>query len=166
MRRTRIDLLLLALCVLLSGCASSGVGTSPRETTTDGCPPTKHFSKKSLPEKPAELTNETAVEFAVAYENATTWNEERKNAETELNVNAQGSLVNRTKTGYVVHVSGGISTYSCHDGQVAVGDGFVRANYFVNDSTVVKLEHPENRTTDPRDGGVVVERWNTTTETT
>lgn len=152
MRRALIALL-LAVCVLLAGCASSG------GTATESCPPPKNFSEKPLPEKPTTLTNETAVEFAVAYENATTWNENLDGQKTDLNVGASGEVLNRTETGYLVHVSGGFSTYSCSMGQTAVGDGFVSANYFVNNSTVLRLEYPENRTVDPRDGGVVVEQW-------
>ena len=151
--------LLLALCVLFAGCASSGVGSGPTGTTTEGCPPPTNFSTRPLPEKPETLTNETAVAFAVEYEEATTWNDVRKSAEIDLSVDARGSVVNRTETGYVVHVTGGFSTYSCHDGARAVGDGFISANYFVNNTTVVRLEYPDNRRTDPRTNGAVVERW-------
>lgn len=143
-------------CVLLAGCA--GVVPSGTETTT--CPPATDYESKPLPEKPTAFTADSVAEFAEAYEETMAWNDAVEQAETSLSSNGSAEVVNRTETGYVVHVTGGASYRTCTNGATAVADNFFDANYFVNETTVVRLETPENRTTNPRvNNGTIVETW-------
>lgn len=150
----------IAVVLLLAGCT----GFPPTDSSpTDGesaseCPTATAYEQKPLPDRPATITEETAVEFAAAHANATAWNEAVGRARTALSTNVDGEAVNRTETGFVVHVSGGVTYRTCTRGQTAVADGFLRANYFVNETLVVRLDAPENRTTNPvTNGGEVIE---------
>lgn len=154
--------LAVAFCLLLAGCSAGG----PTETgspTTDVDPTqpdceTNDYEQRDRPERPANVTEESAIAFAEAYENATVWNDAAPDADNSLYVNADGSVLNRTDTGFVVQVTGGGTYTTCHGEDQAVADMYLYANYFVNETTVLRLEHPENETADPRrHGGEPVE---------
>jgi hypothetical protein len=154
----------VAAVVLLAGCSGvaptsdqpAAATQSPTETTD--CPPPKNFDGKSLPDVPENLTGERAVDFATAYENATLWNDRVPDADHYLSTSTRGELVADTETGYVVHVRGSASYAACSNGERAVADAWPRTNYFVNETLVVRLTYPENKTDDPRyNGGTVVE---------
>lgn len=159
--------LAVAACLVLAGC-STGVPTTdststPSETTTPtettrSCPEVD-YDQRTLPDLPQNVTAETAVEFAAAYENATVWNENAEKADNSLRASTRGEVVNETDTGFVVYVSGGGSYVACHGEARAVADMRLHVNYFVNETTAVRLVQPDNKTDDPREnGGVVVER--------
>jgi len=147
----------VATLVVLAGCAS----VTPDSGEPDGeCPTPTAYEQKPLPDRPATVTEETAAEFAAAHANATAWNENTGRAETALSTNTNGEVVNRTETGFVVHVSGGVTYRTCTRGQTAVADGGLRANYFVNETLVARLDTPENETANPlTNGGDVVAKW-------
>jgi len=160
----------LVACVLLAGCAATGPSTAAPESTSvssatptetpSTCPPDETLARKPLPDAPENVTRERVRSFATAYEEATVWNRERADSTLSLGVHvSEATVVNRAETGYVVHLEGGFSFEECLDGSGVAGEGIVRANYFVNETTVVRLESPASRTADPRNGGTVVERW-------
>lgn len=85
------------------------------------------------------------------------WNENDGGAEFGLSVTSDTSVVNRTPDGFIIHVIGGVTYQGCTDGSVWVADGGLAANYFVNETTAIRLNQPRNRTDDPREhGGEVV----------
>lgn len=146
--------LAVVACVLLAGCAAP----SPGETRE--CPTPTEYDPKPLPGKPSDVTASSAASFAAAYEETLAWNDAVGRAETSLTSNGHGEVVRETGTGYVVHVDGGASYRTCTSGSVAVADNVFHANYFVNETVVVRLDSPTNTTVDPRtNGGEVVERW-------
>ncbi|MFC3477478.1 hypothetical protein [Halobacterium litoreum] len=149
--------LAVAACLLLAGCSAAAPSTdqptTPTDTTTQEPCRTIDYEPKPLPDPPANLTAERAASFTAAYENATVWNENAPEADHALRVSTEASVVNRTDTGFVVHVSGGGSYAACHGEAEAVADMFLHTNYFVNETTVVRLTHPENKTDDPRRHG-------------
>jgi len=149
--------LAVAVLMVLAGCTSVG-GPAAEPTTKNDCQEVS-YDRKPLPEQPPELTADSAASFAVAHANATTWNESAASADNSLHVSVEAETVNQTDTGYVVAVSGGGSYVTCR-GAPAVADFFVRANYFVNETLVVRLDTPENETTNPlTNGGDVVAKW-------
>lgn len=155
MRPSGRAVVVVVVALLLAGCAS--IAPDGGEPDSE-CPTPTAYDQQPLPERPATVTEETAAEFAAAHANATAWNENAGRAEMALSTNADGDVVNRTETGFVVHVSGGFTYRTCTGGQTAVADGFLRTNYFVNETLVVRLDAPENRTTNPlTNGGEVIE---------
>ncbi len=135
--------------------------TPPQENS---CPPAENLSVRALPQQPSTLTNETAVAFASAYEEAIVWNDHLDNQTLSMGVSvSKATVVDRTASGYVVHVEGGLGFEKCLDGGHVAGDGFINANYFVNGTTAVRLQHPDSVTADPRERGTVVERWERST---
>ncbi|WP_327050754.1 hypothetical protein [Halomicrococcus gelatinilyticus] len=161
--------LVLVACVLLAGCTATSPSTAPTETTsvtsatptetTSTCPPDEDLARRPLPDAPENVTRESVRSFAAAYEEASVWNRERADSTLSLGVHvSEATVVNRTGTGYVVHLEGGFSFEECLDGSGVAGEGIVRTNYFVNETTVVRLESPDSRAADPRNGGTVVER--------
>jgi len=164
MPRAALPLAVVA-CVLLAGCPAGGPSADTAATldeptttaeTTRACVETA-YDRKSVPDVPANVSAESAAEFAAAYENATVWNEIAADADNSLRVNTRAEVVNETDTGFVVYVSGGGSYVACHGEARAVADMWLHVNYFVNETTVVRLEQPENKTDDPRvNGGQVV----------
>jgi hypothetical protein len=171
MERRRSLSLVLVACVLLAGCTATGPSTAPTEstsatsatpteTTAAACPPGEDLAREPLPDAPENVTRESVRSFATAYEEATVWNRERADSTLSLGVHvSEATVVNRTETGYVVHLAGGFGFEDCLDGSHVAGEGIVRANYFVNETTVIRLGNPDARTVDPRNGGAVVERW-------
>ncbi|WP_232686611.1 hypothetical protein [Halobacterium zhouii] len=171
MPSTALHLAVLA-CVLLAGCSGfvpsatettpppSSTGTTPTTTelSENECPAATDYEQKSLPEKPTNFSKETAAKFAAAYEKAFVWNEHEEQAETEFQVNTRVRAVNETDTGYVVQLDGSATYSACSNGAHSVADVWLHTNYFVNETTVIRLAYPENRTTNPRtNGGNVVE---------
>jgi len=170
MERRRSLSVALVACVLLAGCAATGPSTAPTESTsvtsatptdtTSTCPPDEDLARRPLPDAPGNVTRESVRSFVTAYEEATVWNRELKNPKISLGVHvSEATVVNRTETGYVVHLAGGFGFEDCLGGSHVAGEGIVRTNYFVNETTVVRLESPDSRAADPRNGGTVVERW-------
>jgi len=161
----------LVACVLLAGCTATGPSTAPTEstsvtsatppeTTATACPPDEDLAREPLPDAPENVTRESVRSFATAYEEATVWNRERADSTLSLGVDvSEATVVNRTETGYVVHLAGGFGVEACLDGSLVAGEGIVQTNYFVNETTVIRLESPASRAADPRNGGTVVERW-------
>lgn len=148
----------LAWCLLLAGCASAGAPatTATTATTPELCQGTV-ASQSPLPERPESFDRQSATEFVAAYEGATARNRRVDGRTVAVDVTVTDlAVVNETPTGYVVHVSGGWSHERCGGVQ---GMGTFAANYFVNGTLLVRLDRPQNRTTDPRWGGTVVERW-------
>ena len=166
MPRLALHLAVVA-CLVLAGCVTNvptaAPTTTPSETTgstetTLACQETD-YDQRPLPDVPENVTAETAVEFAAAYENVTFWNENADKADNSLRVDTRASVVNETETGFVVHVSGGGSYVACIDSGEAVSDEWFRTNYFVNETMTARLVQPENKTDDPREnGGEVVEQ--------
>lgn len=164
--RRHLIVIALSLALLLAGCTAS---VSPSGTTTDGtvtttssanCPPPGNFSERALPAPPSTLTRASVTAFVAEYEENLTWNRMVEDDYISLGVHAsRPSVVNETETGYIVHVEGTLGFERCIDGGHVAGDGVFSANYFVNGTTLVRLDDPENNTTDPRNNGTVVERW-------
>lgn len=163
MPRRALPLAVVAV-VLLAGCSGlappSDQATSSTQSPTEtaDCPPPENFAEKPLPDRPENLTKDRAVEFATAYEEATVWNELLPRADHHLSASTRGEVVTETEDGYIVFVDGSASYGRCVDSGTAHSDLFFDANYFVNESTAIRLTDIENKTTDPRThGGDVVE---------
>jgi hypothetical protein len=160
-------------CVCLAGCTTggTGVGATPNTsgdqsstTTTTGCPPYGTFSPKPIPEKPTTLSNTSVAEYAAAAEEAIVWNRNVEDEKISVGVHASNAtVVETTRSGYIVHVIGQFSFEDCRDGGYVAGEGLIEATYFVNNTTVVRLADPPSPTADPRGNGTVVKSWNATT---
>jgi hypothetical protein len=172
--RQALSVALLAV-VLLAGCAGTSPTTvsaptsetdAPTATTTDDpterrpCPPAEPATPTSTPVRPDDFTRENVAPFVRAYEEATVRKATLDEQTARMSVHvSEAAVVERTADGYVLHLEGGFSVERCLDGRRAAGEGVVRANYFVNETALVRLGDPKNRTTDPRGRGTVVERW-------
>jgi hypothetical protein len=153
----------VAVLVLVASCVGTpGVDPATTELRNDrgtDCPTAEDYEQRLLPDRPEPFTNETVADFARAYEEARVWNE-NLDAHHELGVSGQATVANRTDSGFVVIVSGGVTKHDCAAGH-SVADGFMSAAYFVNESVVVRA-NPDPGTVDavdPRVDGEVVERW-------
>lgn len=178
MTALRTAVVSLGLAILVAGCLTGapidGATTlTPTDTppSTDAPSPTDASTvtptatatpspptPKPLPERPANLTRESVVRFAEAYERAYGWNHELSNDTTDLTVNpVRSKVLNETETGYVVHLEVGLSHTRERDGSEMVGGGFYTVNYFVNGTTVVRAEAggQQRPGPDPRNGTVV-----------
>lgn len=144
--------LVLCLCVFLAGCASAPPAESPT-TPHPECVTTPDYEKRAVPARPTNLTNESAKQFAITHAEALVWNDKYRDAGTGLAVNVYQSIVNETDDGYLVYVAGGMTYYTCENGNLGVADGGFHATYFINNSTALKLNRPTNRTDDPREHG-------------
>ncbi len=149
----------LALALLLAGCtavAPAGPSTTPSETPS---PPSESpLTPKPLPERPDDLTRATVVEFAEDFEVAYQWNEELDADTLEIAVAPQRAWVlDETADGFVVHLEVGFSKTGRSDGARMVADGFYTANYFVNGTTIrrVQVGGQQRPGPDPRNGTVV-----------
>lgn len=152
----RTAVLVVCLCLLLAGC-SSAISEQPTTTTTQDCPTTEEYESRPLPELPANVTPEAAQSYAESHAETVAWNEQSGHAGYELDVSSVGSVTNQTEDGYVIHISGTGSYKECRDGQVSFADFGLNVNYFINDTTAIRLENPANETADPREhGGEVV----------
>jgi hypothetical protein len=148
--RSRLVLLGLALVLVLAGCTGgSPVGSSPTETMNETSTPTatttpagdSPLTPKPLPERPETLTQESVVEFAKSYEQAYKWNQELTNNTLNMTINpVRSNVLNTTETGYVVHLEVGFSQTLRSDGDQMAGGGFYTANYFINETTIMRAE--------------------------
>ncbi|WP_147299469.1 hypothetical protein [Haloferax sp. Atlit-6N] len=136
--------------MVLAGCAT----TPPAQSTSTPppeCVTTPEYERQPVPDLPMTVTRESAKRFAKTHAEALVWNDKYKSADTGLEVNGDASIVNEIPEGYIVHVSGGMTYYTCENGHLGVADGGFHANYFINDSTALRLNRPTNRTDDPRE---------------
>lgn len=135
----------VALLVVLAGCAGASLpADEPDAVTTTTTSPTTTTGEPTtmpLPEPPDELTHENVTAFVVAHEEALLYN--RAIADHDrANVGCEVRWANRTGDAFRVRVGCGVSTYDYHadDDVTAVGDGFSRAVYVVNESGVDRTE--------------------------
>jgi hypothetical protein len=154
-------------------------------TPTDGTPtriddgqntasperPCREQGTLETPTPPANLTNASAVSVAEAHARATTWNEDIAGKEfRNQNVDADGFVINRTESGYIVHVGVRTSWLTC-DGVVADPSQYGQGHdYFVNESLLAVNErgpgvgsadeHRPVSVSEVLRNGTVVERWN------
>ncbi|MFC4407457.1 hypothetical protein [Haloarchaeobius iranensis] len=148
---------LLCLCLVLAGCSSSTPAPETTTATDSPCSTTVEYEHRPVPDLPSNVTRETAIAFAERHAEALAWNDSVRSAEFGLSVTSDTSVVNRTPDGFVIHVTGGVTFRGCTDGSVWVADGGLAANYFVNETTAIRLDQPQNTTDDPREhGGEVV----------
>lgn len=150
--------LVVSFGVVLAGCVSAPSVQPPKDTpeqstttTHPECVTTPDFEKQTVPTLPTNITRESAKRFAETHAEALVWNDKYRSADAGLGVNGDASIVNETPGGYLIHVSGGMTYYTCTNGQLGVADGGFYANYFINDSTALRLNSPTNRTDDPRE---------------
>ncbi len=153
----RHGIALLCLCLVLAGCSSSTPAPGTTTPTDSPCSTTVEYEQRPVPDLPSNVTRETAIAFAESHAEALAWNDSIRSAEFGLSVTSDTSVVNRTPDGFIIHVTGGVTFQGCTDGSVWVADGGLAANYFVNETTAIRLNHPQNTTDDPREhGGEVV----------
>lgn len=130
----------LALMLVVTGCMA-GTPTEQPTAATPTSTETVPVTPKPLPDQPENLTSENVVQFAKAYERAYTWNQEFTSDTIKMNVNpARAELLNTTDAGYIVHLEVGFSHTFRSDGAKVVGDGFYTANYFINETTILRVQ--------------------------
>lgn len=182
--RRRLLPILTVVCVFLAGCAGIGVsGTGTQSTPTDDPAtdaPAQTYSEdcrelvpQGMPERPANLTRQSAVSFAEAYTNFSYWNAELAGQRVRrVDVDTNGFVVTRTDTGYIIHVGRRVSRVGC-DGTVAdpslYGAGY---DYFINESVFAVnytgrgvrnvTVHPPTTADEILRNGTTVERRNRT----
>jgi hypothetical protein len=140
----RAPLVIVAVgCAVLAGCTGGIPGTVTDDTPTadsdtetpmrsEGC---EQLDPRDTPVPPTNLTSESVVPFLESYAAATHWNERFAGEEyVRVDVETNGFVVNRTDTGYVVHVGTRVSLLTCDGvfGDPALyGPG---SDYFINGS--------------------------------
>lgn len=145
----------LALVVVVAGCIA-GVPTDSPALPGDGAG--ESVTPKPYPDRPENLTRETVVRFAEAYERAYKWNRELTDATVEVSVNpVRTEVMNETATGYVVHLEVAFSKTVRSDGGKMVGDGFYTVNHLINETTILRAQTGGQARPgpDPRDGTVL-----------
>lgn len=157
MASRRLEVVLLATIALLlvsSGClgdpGSRGAAATPdppiESVPTGPCPtadtveaPQSPLEPREIPSRPPTFDNSSVVAFTEDFERAYKWNTDLRNITTEMTINiVESRILNRTTTGYIVHLEAGTSVTETRDGQRAAGSGYYTANYFVNESTIVR----------------------------
>lgn len=162
--------MMLVACLLVAGCSAGGPAATPTDPTAtpatteadtpsmaEPCPTPEPLTVRSLPERPGELTADTARSFVADYEEATVWNDQFHRHHTLVVTVDETTVLNRTADGYVVRVMGDVAVTDCRDERLVAGDGVIRTSYFLNDSVVLRLAEGDG-TADPRADGTVVER--------
>jgi hypothetical protein len=157
----RAHLLVLALCLVVAGCAGAGVPAEPDSTTTGTTAACVLDvpSERAPPDLPGNLTRDRAAEFVAAYGEAATWNRLVEAGKGSVAVHVdRATVIDQTAGGYVVRAEGGGGFADCLDGRRVAGDLVVNTTYFVNGSALVRL--PDGNASDsPQARGTVVERW-------
>ena len=159
---------LLALAVVslavLGGCpAHLGAEWSGPETEAD-CP-RERVTSIPYPDRPATLTNESVRAFVADLERAYVHSREAERDVTKVSFDPEPDDVTRLDDGWSVRIETGLSTYTCTDGGLAVGDGYYTARYFVNESAVYRVqEGGDGPVPDPRERGDRLRVANVTTD--
>lgn len=150
----------VAVLVLTAGCTGT-LGVDETETESR----TAHTSipdltTKPMPDPPNTVDESSIREFVSSYERAYKWNEILQPTSTDIHLTMANMTVrNETKPGYVVHVKMSITHYYRPNGSTntIVEDDAYAVYYFVNSTTVRRVEPEVRRSTtpDPRNGTVV-----------
>lgn len=130
----------LVLMLVVTGCMA---GTPTDQPTGDSTTPAEAVpvTPKPLPDQPETLTSENVVQFATAYERAYTWNQELTTDTIKMTITpVRVERLNTTDAGYIVHLEVGFSHTFRSDGAKVVGDGFYTANYFINATTILRVQ--------------------------
>lgn len=157
MAARRLEVVLLATIALLlvsSGCLGDpgprGAVATPdppiESLPTESCPTAdtvealqSPLEPRELPSRPPTFDNSSAVAFAEAFEQAYKWNSDLRNVTSEMTIDVvESRILERTRTGYVVHFEAGTSVTENRDGQRSAGSGYYTVNYFVNESVIVR----------------------------
>lgn len=162
LQRSVLLALAVASLVVLGGClAHFGVGSSSPETEAD-CP-RERVTPVPYPDRPATLTNESVRAFVADLERAHVLTREAERDATKVSFDPEPDDVTRVDDGWSVRVETGLSTYTCTDGSLAVGDGYYTVRYFVNETAVYRVQDGgDGPVPEPREHG---ERIRVTNET-
>lgn len=144
-----VSALALALLVVASGCASSGLDPStpepaPNTTPSAGTPsetPTVVPGPLRPPEKPANLSGENVTGFVERTEYVHVYNQLRENM-TDVSVRCKSNLTARTEHGfYVVAACAG----SASNANTVADYASTPIPYFVNETETVRAGHADHR---------------------
>lgn len=157
-----LRLLVIALTVVLAGCAGvGGVGTESPEaaltdtatpiptTNTSDQPPHSALNRtptdalecdplqsRSLPDRPSNLTQESVIQFTEQYAQASVWNEHFAGEHIQnAGVSTDGFLITQTESGYVIHVTVEFFSEGCNDSYHA-DSPLYGYDYFLNESLI------------------------------
>ena len=139
MRQSHV--LLLIIIILFAGCTgiTPGSDSSTEETDPEAC---DEVAMGPTPEKPSDLTQQSAIEYVEAHANASVWNQLANGSQSVSIKSVFTSVLNRTESGYVIHVTTDYGYQLC-DG--AHGDDVDNRDYFINDS-LIAVRLSSNRT--------------------
>jgi hypothetical protein len=168
--------LLVAALLVLAGCAGAPApGTPPgrpnpaRSTTAPlSTPPATASSRATPPDRPEPLTRESAREFPVAYQTASTYNGLLEEATERVEVNIRDSNVTGTADVCRVLVEARWFTWtsdpskngSTETATPAHRDGpYDAVAYLVTDDRLVRDEGTHDSTPAPREQGRTVQCW-------
>jgi hypothetical protein len=177
---TRLTLLVVvAGCVVLAGCTAGVPGTDDGPTDdpdTDTPTPSvdcEELDPRDAPERPSNLTRDSAVAFLESHAAATRWNEQYAGEEwVRVDVEASGFVVNRTDSGYVVHVGTRASGLTCDGAYMDPPQYGPGSDYFINGSLLAVNDtgvgvrnasvHQPVSAAEVLRNGTTIERWNET----
>lgn len=150
----------VTVLVLTAGCTGM-LGANETETesrTVQTSTPT--LTTKPMPGPPDTVSKSSIRTFVSSYERAYKWNEILKPTSTDIHLTVANTTIrNGTESGYVIHVKMSITHYYRPNGSTntIVEDDFYPVYYFVNSTTVRRVEPEVRRSTtpDPRNGTVV-----------
>ena len=142
--RRAVLLTILALLVVLAGCASTTPGVSTRTTVScsdsvrSTVDPSGPVDPASFPSRPGSLNNSTAKRYVVAYERAYAHNGALTADTTNASVSVGNVSVTKVGSAYEVRIWSQVNT-SDRDGTTHVGDR-VLATYNVTSSNLVRAD--------------------------
>lgn len=147
-RRT-VCAVVLPVVATASGCLG---GQQSGDDT--GCPP-ERVTSRPYPARPETLTEQSVREFVTELERAYVHHREARDGETvSVSFDPEPDEVRRVDGGWSARIETGYSEEVCHDGALAVGDGYYVARYFVDEEAVYRAASGgADSPPDPREEG-------------
>lgn len=141
-RRTVLRALAAAMPLGVAGCTGTADEATPQTSESDPCeaaPPPTPPGSEAYPERPAELTERSAREYALAYERA--YQRAMEPGYSSLTVDT-GPAVSATENGFVVQFVARLQMMNGGDGTETPvpGSHFYTAQYAVTDAGVWRAE--------------------------
>jgi hypothetical protein len=140
---------LSVLGVVATGMAAGCLGT---RGPPEHCP-AETITPIEYPERPETLTEESVSSFVAEVERAYMYRDYANDDYVYVGFDPTPDEVRQVDDGWEARIETSLSGYACDEGEMGHGDGAYTAYYYLNETSVYRIDNTKTESPDPRANG-------------